>query len=207
MEGPWLDKPFMSSDLGCLQNWLHAHRRADEGSLACSGAARSSWDRLCTAQMHKDSKKKCSPQRPSRPTLLRTQLRNEHREPLRQPSQTDFYLLASSSSLLPLRLLAFLHLGLYQPHSTNTNTCINSPTNASKSQGAARDSYHGAPGGAGKPGSEEPLQEHLPRHGVRPGTRCPGRVSQQLPQPLLRLLPFKGATWTKRSGTAIHRGP
>lgn len=32
MEGPWLDKPFMPCDLGCLQNWLNTQVRAEEGS-------------------------------------------------------------------------------------------------------------------------------------------------------------------------------
>ena len=57
MEGPWLDKPFMPSDLGCLQNWLNTQGRADEGSLASSSASHPSWDRLCITQMHKDSKR------------------------------------------------------------------------------------------------------------------------------------------------------
>lgn len=44
MEGPWLEKPFVPSDLGCLQNWLNTQGGADEGSLASSSAACSSWD-------------------------------------------------------------------------------------------------------------------------------------------------------------------
>lgn len=41
-EGPWLEKPFMPSDVGCLQNWLNTQGRADEGSPASTSAACSS---------------------------------------------------------------------------------------------------------------------------------------------------------------------
>lgn len=99
MEGPWLDKPFSASDLGCLQNWLDTQGRADKGSLASSSASHCSWDRLCITQDIQGLQKKHIPQRPSHPTFLCSHLHKEHREPLRQPSQMGFSLLASSSSL------------------------------------------------------------------------------------------------------------
>lgn len=84
---------------GRLQNWLNT-KRTTEGEtlhyLQCLPA------QLGQATHHSDAQelqKKCIPQNPSCPTFLHSHLHKENREPLRQPSQTGFSLLASSSSL------------------------------------------------------------------------------------------------------------